>query len=79
MAGKINQPKNTITPRKIIKTSTKSPIIIKINLTIAPRTREIKLEKKTSKYLPMSKPLPYDHLYLCQCEKKVLKSKGIEK
>jgi len=60
--GKNNHPKNIIIPLKNIKISIKSPISIKILLTIAPKILEIKLEAKASKYLPISKPRPYDHL-----------------
>ena len=55
--GNINHPKNTKKPAKIIKISTKTPIKIKKILIIAPKIREIKFEKKTSKYIPISKPL----------------------
>ncbi len=57
-AGKISQPKNTIIPAKIIKASAKSPIKIKKLLRIAPKIRKIKLEKRASKYFPISKPFP---------------------
>lgn len=58
MMGKTTHPKNITIPLKIIKISTKRPIIIKITLIIAPKTRESKLEKRTSKYLPTSNPFP---------------------
>lgn len=54
-AGRNNQLKNTIIPIKNIKISIKRPTIIKINLTIAPITRENKLEKKVSRYPLISK------------------------
>ncbi len=77
--GKINQPINIIIPAKIIKSSTNNPIKIKKLLIIAPKSRKIKLDTRTSKNLPMSNPLPRNILYLRQGEKRVLKSKGIEK
>jgi len=55
--GKTIQPKNNIAPAKIIKTSAKTPIIIRKILKTAPKIREIKLEIKTSKYFPTSNPL----------------------
>ena len=77
--GRTNHPKKIEIPAKIIKISNNNPIIIKKNLKIAPKIREIKFEKNASKYFPISKPLPYDHLYLCQGEKKVFIKSRIEK
>ena len=57
-AGKISQPKKTIIPIKIIKISARKPIKIKKLLKMVPKIREIKLEKKASRYLLASKPLP---------------------
>ena len=62
-----------------MKISTKIPIMIKKNLKIAPKIREIRFEKKVSKYFPISNPLGYAQRYLRQGEKRVFKSKGIEK
>jgi hypothetical protein len=56
--GRKIQPKNKIRPKKTMKVSLKIPIKIKIALIIAPKTREIKLEKKASKYREISKPRP---------------------
>jgi hypothetical protein len=58
MRGNTSHPKKIIAPAKIIKISTKNPINIKKLLTTAPKIREIKLEKKASRYLLISKPLP---------------------
>lgn len=77
--GRTIQPKKMIAPAKIMKTCAKRPAIIKTILTSAPKTREIKLEKKTSKYLLNRNPLGYPNLYLRQGEKKVFKSNAIEK
>ena len=77
--GKTNHPKKIEIPAKIIKISNNNPIIIKKNLKIAPKIREIKLETKASKYFPISNPLPYDHLYLRQGEKNVLIKRETEK
>ena len=77
--GKTNHPKKIEIPAKIIKISNNNPIIIKKNLKIAPKIREIKFEKNASKYFPISKPLPYDHLYLLQGENNVFNKSGIEK
>jgi len=57
-AGKTNQLRNTIAPAKMIKISTKTPTNIKKLLKTAPKIRKIRLEKKASKYLPISKPRP---------------------
>lgn len=57
IAGSKIQKKKTEKPAKTIKTSNKNPAINKIVLTIAPRMREIKFEKNTSRYFPGSKPL----------------------
>ena len=77
--GKTNHPKKIEKPAKIIKISNKIPIIIKKHLKIVPKIRKIKFEKNASKYFPISNPLPYDHLYLCQGEKKVFIKSRIEK
>jgi len=77
--GKMSQPKNIIAPAKIIKISNMSPKNIKKILIIAPNIREMKLEKITSKYFPISNCLGKDQLYLRQGENRVFKSKGIEK
>lgn len=77
--GNTNHPNNIITPAKIIKISAKSPIKIKKLLRIAPKIRKIKLEKEASRNFPTSNPLPRETLYLRQGEKKVLRSKEIEK
>jgi predicted esterase YcpF (UPF0227 family) len=58
MAGKINQPKNKTEPKIKIKISEKIPIKIKTLLTIAPKIREIILEKNASAYLLRSNPRP---------------------
>ena len=58
MAGKTNHPKKINAPAKIRKISVSNPIIIKKTLITAPKIRKIKLEKKTEKYLPISKPFP---------------------
>lgn len=58
MRGNTNHPKKIIAPAKIMKISAKSPIKIKKLLIITPKIREIKLEKKASRYLLISKPLP---------------------
>ena len=57
MRGKNNQKKRKINPAKIKKTSERRPVIIKKNRKLAPKILEIKLEKNTSKYKPISKPL----------------------
>jgi len=57
-AGKISHPKKIIIPPKNMKISIKRPITIKIILIIAPKMREIKLEKNASRYLGMSRPRP---------------------
>ena len=56
--GRKIQTKNIIVPKIKIKISLKIPIEIKKVLIIAPKTREIKLEKKASKYLQGSNPRP---------------------
>ena len=71
--------KSIIIPAKIIRISTKKPINIKKNLKIAPMTRDIRLEIKISKYLPISNPFGYDKRLCLQGAKRVFKSNGIEK
>jgi hypothetical protein len=57
-AGIKSQPRNIASPKKNIKASKKTPKRIKKVLIAAPMTREIRFEKKTLIYLPMSNPPP---------------------
>lgn len=79
MIGKINQPRKIRRPAKIRKISAEIPMIIKKTLSVAPKIRENKLERKTSKYFPISNPRGWAQLYLRQGEKRVLINKGREK
>lgn len=60
--GRENHNIITIIVIKTIKTWIISPTNINKNLIMAPIIREIKLERKTSMYLFISNPFPYDHL-----------------
>lgn len=55
-AGRTSQPTRIKSPAKIVKISAKIPRKIRKILKTAPKIREIKLEKKTSKYFPRSNP-----------------------
>jgi len=56
ITGKNIQMNITTIPNKNIISSKIIPTIIRKNLTIEPITLETKLERKTSKYLPISMP-----------------------
>jgi hypothetical protein len=77
--GRKNHPKIIMAPIIRIKIWNEIPIIIKTNRQSAPRNREKVLETKTFKYSPTLNPEGYIQLYLCHGEKKVLKSRDMEK
>ena len=78
-AGRKNQSKITTAPAMRIKIWKQMPTIIKTILQRAPMKRENVFETRVLKNPPMSKPLGYAQLYLCHGEKRVFRSRGMEK
>ena len=78
-SGTTIQPAKTINPPIIIKIWNMIPVIIKIDLTIAPKILETALEIKVFKISPISNPFGYLQLYFLHGEIKVFKSNGKEK